>query len=36
MDILREAHKTPYTVHPSENKMYRDFEAKLLVEADEG
>jgi hypothetical protein len=24
MDILREAHKTPYTVHPSETKMYRD------------
>jgi hypothetical protein len=24
MDILREAHKTPYTVHPSETKMHRD------------
>jgi hypothetical protein len=24
MDILREAHKTPYTFHPSETKMYRD------------
>jgi hypothetical protein len=24
MDILREAHKTPYTVHPGETKMYRD------------
>jgi hypothetical protein len=24
MDILREAHKTPYTVHPSETKMYMD------------
>jgi hypothetical protein len=23
-DILREAHKTPYTVHPDETKMYRD------------
>jgi hypothetical protein len=24
MDILGEAHKTPYTVHPGETKMYRD------------
>jgi hypothetical protein len=24
MDTLREAHKTPYTVHPGETKMYRD------------
>jgi hypothetical protein len=24
MDILREAHKTPYTVHPGETKMYQD------------
>jgi hypothetical protein len=24
MDILREAHETPYTVHPGETKMYRD------------
>jgi hypothetical protein len=24
MDILREAHKTPYIVHPGETKMYRD------------
>jgi hypothetical protein len=24
MDILRETHKTPYTVHPSETKMYKD------------
>ena len=24
MDILREAHRTPYTVHPGETKMYRD------------
>jgi hypothetical protein len=24
MDILREAHKMPYTVHPGETKMYRD------------
>ena len=23
-DILREAHRTPYTVHPGETKMYRD------------
>jgi hypothetical protein len=23
-DILREAHKTPYTVHPGETKMYKD------------
>jgi hypothetical protein len=24
MDILREAHKTPYTFHPGETKIYRD------------
>jgi hypothetical protein len=24
MDILREGHRTPYTVHPGETKMYRD------------
>jgi hypothetical protein len=24
MDILREAHHTPYIVHPCETKMYRD------------
>jgi len=24
MDILIEAHRTPYTVHPGETKMYRD------------
>jgi hypothetical protein len=24
MDISREAHKMPYTVHPGETKMYRD------------
>jgi hypothetical protein len=24
MNIFREAHKTPYTVHPGETKMYRD------------
>jgi hypothetical protein len=24
MDILREAHKTPYTIHPGETKLYRD------------
>jgi hypothetical protein len=24
MDILREDHKTPYTVHPGKTKMYRD------------
>ena len=23
-DILREAHRSPYMVHPSENKMYQD------------
>lgn len=23
-DILREAHRTPYTIHPGENKMYHD------------
>jgi hypothetical protein len=23
-DILREAHRTPYSVHPGENKMYQD------------
>ena len=23
-DILKEAHRTRYTVHPSENKMYQD------------
>jgi hypothetical protein len=24
MDILREAYKTPYTIHPGETKMYQD------------
>jgi hypothetical protein len=24
MDILREGYRTPYTVHPSETKMYKD------------
>ena len=24
VDILREAHRTPYTVHPGETKMYQD------------
>jgi hypothetical protein len=24
MDFLREGHRTPYTIHPSETKMYRD------------
>jgi hypothetical protein len=24
IDILREGHQTPYTVHPGETKMYRD------------
>jgi len=24
MDILIEAHRTPYTIHPGETKMYRD------------
>ena len=23
-EILREAHRTPYTVHPGETKMYKD------------
>ena len=23
-DILKEAHRTPYTVHPGETKMYHD------------
>jgi len=23
-DIMREAHQTPYTIHPGETKMYRD------------
>jgi hypothetical protein len=23
-EILREAHRTPYTMHPGENKMYLD------------
>jgi hypothetical protein len=36
LDILREAHKTPYTVHPGGNQNVPRFEAKLLVEADEG
>jgi hypothetical protein len=30
MDILREAHKTPYTVHPGETKMYRDLKQNFL------
>jgi hypothetical protein len=29
MDILRKAHKTPYTVHASETKMYRDLKQNL-------
>jgi hypothetical protein len=29
MDILREAHKTPYTIHPGETKMYRDLKQKF-------
>jgi hypothetical protein len=28
-DILREAHKMPYTVHPGETKMYRDLKQNL-------
>jgi hypothetical protein len=24
MDILREGHRTPYTIHLGETKMYRD------------
>jgi hypothetical protein len=29
MDILRGAHKTPYTVHPGETKMYRDLNQNI-------
>ena len=29
MDILREAHKMHYTVHPGETKMYRDLKQNL-------
>jgi hypothetical protein len=29
MDILREAHKMPYIVHPGETKMYRDLKQKF-------
>jgi hypothetical protein len=29
MDILREAHETPYTVHPGETKMYRDLKQNI-------
>ena len=36
INILREAHKTPYTVHPWRNHDVQGFEAKLLVEEDEG
>lgn len=35
-DILREAYRTPYTVHPGETKMYRDLKKELLVEENEG
>jgi hypothetical protein len=35
MDILREAHRTPYMVHLGETKMYQDMR-QFLVEAYEG
>jgi hypothetical protein len=34
-DISREAHRTPYTVHPRETKMYQDPNKNLLVENNE-
>jgi hypothetical protein len=30
MDILREGHRTPYTVHPGETKMCRDLKQNFL------
>jgi hypothetical protein len=35
MDILREAHRTPYMVHQGETKMYQDMR-QFLVEVYEG
>jgi hypothetical protein len=35
MDILREAHRTPYMAHPGETKVYQDMR-QFLVEAYEG
>jgi hypothetical protein len=35
MDILREAHRTPYMVHMGETKMYQDMR-QFLVELHEG
>jgi hypothetical protein len=29
MDILREAHRTPYMVHPGDTKMYQDMRKKI-------
>jgi hypothetical protein len=29
MDILKEAHRTPYMVHPGETKMYQDMRQSL-------
>jgi hypothetical protein len=29
MDILKEGHRTPYTVHPGETKMYRALKQNL-------
>jgi hypothetical protein len=29
MDILREGHRTPYTIHPGETKMYRDLKQNI-------
>ena len=34
-DILKEAHRTRYTVHPSENKMYQDLKKTYWLEEDE-
>ena len=28
MEILREAHRTPYMVHPGETKMYQDLKQR--------
>jgi hypothetical protein len=30
MDILKEAHRTPYTIHPGETKIYRDLKPHFL------
>jgi hypothetical protein len=36
MDILREAHHTPYMVHPGETKMYQDMRPSLVETHDGG